>query len=67
MVGQTLLVLLLDVRPFRLEFRVVDVLQQALELGEVLEPVVLRTAKSFRDEFAETGVTLLGFVITSTR
>lgn len=58
-VSEALLVALLDGRPLLLEAGVVDVLEQAFELIEVLEEVGLRDTQGFLDEIAETWVALV--------
>ena len=57
-VRQTLLVALLDRRPLLLEARVVDVLEQALELRQVLEESGLRDLQCLVDEVTQAGVAL---------
>ena len=55
---ETLLVALLDRRPLLLEARVVDVLEQALELRQVLEESGLRDLQCLVDEVTQAGVAL---------
>ena len=56
---ETLLVALLHRGPLLLERRVLGELEEALELGELLEEVSLRDAQGLVDEVAETGVALV--------
>lgn len=58
-VSELLLVGVLDILPLLLEGRVIDVLEQALELGQILEPQGLVTPKSLGDEDREAGVALI--------
>lgn len=58
-VRQALLVALLDGSPLPLEARVVDVLEQALELVEVLEELAFRDAQGLLDEVAKARVALV--------
>ena len=56
---KTLLVRLLDRDPLLLEQRVVDVLQEALELEQVAQPHFLLNAERLRDQLAEARVALV--------
>lgn len=60
MVRQPLLVALLDGRPLLLEGRVINILEQAFKLCQVLEECSLRQIESLADEVAETGIALQG-------
>ena len=59
MVCQALLVALLDRSPLLLERRVVDVLEQTLELRQVLEEGGLGDLEGLADEVTEPGVALV--------
>ena len=58
-VSQPLLVRLLDGCPLLLEFWVVSVFQETLELLEILEPLGFGDLESLGDEGGETGVALI--------
>ena len=58
-VSQPLLVRLLDCGPFLLEFGVVGVFEETLNLLEILEPLGLGDLEGLSDERGETGVTLI--------
>ena len=57
-VGQALFVALLDRSPLLLERRVIDVLEQTLELRQILEEGGLRQLQRLADQTAQAGVAL---------
>lgn len=58
-VREALLVALLDGDPLLLEARVIDILEQTLELAQVLEELALRDAQRLVDEIAQPWVALV--------
>ena len=59
MVGQALLIALLDLRPLCLEFFLVNEFQEAFEFRKVFQPDTLFDLEGSRNESAQSGVALM--------